>query len=73
MSNPRVVTKDLQGKIPLKDSAAKWIFQDVLDAMQNADEMGGPEIDGYIQLMGAIERVARSRKNQAKINRPDLI
>lgn len=38
------------------------IFAAVLDAMQAAEEIGGPEGDEYIALMDAIIREAQQRK-----------
>jgi hypothetical protein len=40
---------------------AQRIFQAVLDAMQNAEELGGPEGQDYAKLMEAIADEARTR------------
>ena len=40
---------------------AQGIFQRVLDAMQNAEELGGPEGQDYANLMQAVADEARTR------------
>lgn len=40
---------------------AKWIYEDVLNSMQNAEEMGGPEGAEYVALMEAIIQEAVER------------
>jgi hypothetical protein len=40
---------------------ARDIFQSVLDAMQNAEELGGPEGQDYSHLMQAVADEARNR------------
>lgn len=47
------------------------IFRDVLEAMQNAEELGGPEGDNYVALMKciaaeAIERISNFRSHTPK-------
>lgn len=44
---------------------ARWIFEQVLDAMQDADEMGGPEGQEYIDFMYAIIEEATERAQRA--------
>lgn len=46
---------------PLKDPAAAQVYRDVLVAMQNADELGGPEGMAYVALMLAISTEALKR------------
>ena len=38
------------------------IYQNVVNAMQDAEEMGGPEGDEYIELMDKIILEAQTRK-----------
>lgn len=45
---------------------ARWIFEEVLDAMQDADEMGGPEGQEYIDLMNAVVEEASDRARTAR-------
>jgi hypothetical protein len=47
---------------PAPNQQAVAIFERVLAAMQDAEEMGGPEGQAYISLMGRIEREARQRR-----------
>jgi hypothetical protein len=46
-------------------SAASKILADVLEAMQNADEIGGPQGTDYLDLMAAISREAQERYDTA--------
>ena len=43
------------------DKVAQGIYQKVMDAMQPAEEMGGPEGDNYLALMLAIAKEATDR------------
>ena len=45
----------------LKGSVSREIFVDVLEAMQNAEELGGPEGQEYSDLMEAIAAEAKTR------------
>src|SRR5437667_352164 len=49
-----VYTPSQQGRLDKLRGNARWIFQEVLQAMQNADELGGPEGDAYVKLMDVI-------------------
>jgi len=46
---------------------ARWIFEEVLEAMQNAEELGGPEGDHYLALMDAIIEEAQERRDYYRI------
>jgi hypothetical protein len=46
---------------------ARWIFECVLDAMQNAEELGGPEGDQYVALMDAIIQEATDRREYFRL------
>ncbi len=45
-----------------------WIFKNVLDAMQDAEELGGPEGQDYIDFMEAIIAEARRRIEACRTN-----
>lgn len=45
---------------------ATEIYNDVLTAMQNAEEMGGPEGTDYIELMERIAIEATQRANNCR-------
>lgn len=45
----------------MMNTSTKEIYEDVLNAMQSAEEMGGPEGEQYIKLMEAIVNEASSR------------
>lgn len=47
--------------------ASRWIFELVLDAMQNAEELGGPEGDQYVALMEAIIQEATERREYLRL------
>lgn len=47
--------------------AARWIFHEVLNAMQNAEELGGPEGDQYVALMDAIIQEATERRDYFRV------
>ncbi len=45
----------------------RWIFEHVLEAMQEAEELGGPEGDYYVALMDAIIEEATERRDYVRI------
>ena len=45
-----------------------WIFRNVLDAMQDAEELGGPEGQDYIDFMEAVIAEARRRIEAFRAN-----
>lgn len=45
--------------------SARWILEEVLDALQDAEEIGGPEGQDYIDLMVAVAEEATDRANAA--------
>lgn len=57
------VTQRLQ-RLPLP---TRWVFERVLDAMQDAEELGGPEGDHYVALMVAIVEEATERRDYYRI------
>lgn len=44
---------------------AERLFSAVMDAMQNAEEIGGPNLPDYIRLMARIAREANERIERA--------
>lgn len=54
-------TPDTQQRLARLDGAATWIFEDVLWAMQSAEELGGPVGEDYFALMQAIIDEATER------------
>lgn len=46
---------------------AKWIFEEVLTSMQNAEELGGPEGPDYVALMEAIIQEAAERREYFRL------
>lgn len=48
--------------------SARIIYAATLDALQDADEMGGPEGDDYIALMEAVAAEALRRANVCRLN-----
>ena len=46
---------------------AKWIFEEVLSSMQNAEELGGPEGPEYVALMDAIIQEAVERREYVRL------
>lgn len=50
---------------------AHEILSSVLDAMQRAEELGGPEDQDYVALMGAISAEAKARIANFKANRAE--
>lgn len=46
---------------------ARWVFERVLDAMRNAEELGGPEGDHYVALMDAIIEEATERRDYYRV------
>ena len=52
----------------MKNNIAVIIYQNVVNAMQDAEEMGGPEGDEYIELMDKIILEAQTRKTTYKTN-----
>jgi hypothetical protein len=48
-------------------TVSRWIFKQVLDAMQDAEEFQGPEGDQYVALMNAIIEEARDRRDYYRI------
>lgn len=50
--------------------AARAIFDRVFDAMQEAEELGGPDGDDYVALMRAIAREASARVTDAERSDP---
>jgi hypothetical protein len=64
----RVYSGSTRRRIDALPHPGKWIFEEVLDAMQDADEMGGTEGQAYIDLMNAIieEAIERAQTAQAQ-------
>ena len=52
----------------MKTNIAFIIYQNVVNAMQDAEEMGGPEGDEYIELMNKIILEAQTRKTTYQTN-----
>jgi len=63
----RVYEPSVQDRINKLPFPARWIFKEVLEAMQNAEELGGPEGDHYLALMDAIVQEATERRDYYKI------
>jgi hypothetical protein len=63
----RVYEPSVRERILGLPSAARWIFEEVLEAMQNAEELGGPEGDHYMALMDAIIQEATERRDYYRI------
>jgi hypothetical protein len=53
--------------------AARGIYAAMLDTMQGADELGGPEAPEYIELMEAIAAECAQRAATARENFPPMI
>ncbi|GIK15185.1 MAG: hypothetical protein BroJett003_01490 [Planctomycetota bacterium] len=56
-------------------AAARWVFNEVLAAMQNAEELGGPQGPAYLDLMQAVIDEATHRQQvyrQILAEQPDL-
>lgn len=47
--------------------AARWIFQEVLASMQDAEELGGPDGPDYVALMEAIIEEATERREYFRL------
>jgi|CXWL01.1.fsa_nt_gi hypothetical protein len=47
--------------------SAKWMFEEVLNAMQNAEALGGPEGPDYVALMEAIILEAAERREYFRL------
>lgn len=52
---------NINQEVMMMNTSTKEIYEDVLNAMQSAEEMGGPEGEQYIKLMEAIVNEASSR------------
>lgn len=63
----RVYEPSVRQRIQRLPFAARWVFEHVLDAMQNAEELGGPEGDHYVALMDAIIEEAAERRDYYRI------
>ena len=50
------------------DKAAAQIWDNILHAMQDAEEMGGPEGEHYVKLMKAVAQEAMKRARTAQAN-----
>ncbi|MCC6228543.1 MAG: hypothetical protein IT432_04875 [Phycisphaerales bacterium] len=46
---------------------AKWIFEEVLNSMQHAEALGGPEGSEYVALMEAIIQEAAERREYVRL------
>jgi hypothetical protein len=46
---------------------ARWIFEEVLNSMQSAEEAGGPEASEYVALMEAIIQEAAERREYVRL------
>ena len=57
----------IEPKIKL-DSVSRMFFDEIMDAMQNCEEIGGPEKQQYLDVMEAVSLEAKERKeNYQKI------
>jgi hypothetical protein len=63
----RVYEPPIMQLIERLPSSARWIFEYVLEAMQNAEELGGPEGEDYLALMNAIIEEATRRRDYVKL------
>ncbi len=50
------------------DKATARIWDNIIHAMQDAEEMGGPEGKHYVKLMNAVAREATNRARTAQTN-----
>jgi hypothetical protein len=63
----RVYQPSVARRIQRLPLSARWVFEQVLDAMQNAEELGGPEGEHYAALMDAIIEEAAERRDYYRI------
>ena len=50
------------------DKGTAQIYHNILNAMQEAEEMGGPEGEEYVRMMNAIAQEATKRARTAQAN-----
>lgn len=60
-----ITEMESQKALMLKDPQANRIWDQVLHAMQDAEEMEGPEGEAYVRLMKAISDEALNRAKRA--------
>ena len=63
----RVYTPEQNHRIESLPWSARRIFRNLLEALQDAEEIGGPEEGDYLALMDAIIQEAMERRDYFRI------